>query len=122
MSFENMKLVAAKKKAPLDAAGKRRARLLHQINKQIDFASKFTPARAQRGRWFQQEPDGSFTLSIRYGRRDLELSKGKFAISCTSTDELIKALEAGRLHCSKGQFDEQLERISGEIRTGFRRS
>lgn len=122
MSFENMKLVAAKKRAPLDAAGKRRARLLHQINKQIDFASKFTLARAQRGRWFQQEPDGSFILAIRYGRRDLELSKGKFAISCASTDELIKALEAGRLHCSKGQFDEQLERISGEIRSGFRRA
>lgn len=119
MPFENLKLVAAVDRSPLDPVAKRRQRLFTQINKQIDYAGKFAPGRVQRGRWFRQNSDGSFALAIRYGRKDLELAKGKFGVACASIDELVEALSAVRLQCSQGYFDAQLEKLSQEIRKGF---
>ena len=116
MAFENLKLVASMDRSPLDAVSKRRQRLFMQINKQIDYAGKFGPGRLQRGRWFRQNADGSFSLAIRYGRKDLELAKAKFGIACASTEELVEALQAVRLQCSQGFFDVQLEKLSKEIR------
>ena len=119
MAFENLKLVASMDRSPLDAVSKRRQRLFMQVNKQIDFAGKFAPSRLQRGRWFRQNADGSFALAIRYGRKDLELAKGKFGVACASIEELVEALQAVRLQCSQGFFDGQLEKLSQEIRKGF---
>ena len=122
MAFENLKLVAAVDRSPLDAIVKRRQRLFTQINKQIDLAGRFIPGHPQRGRWFRQNADGSFALAIRYGRKDLELAKGKYGIACASIEELIEGLSSVRLQCSQGYFDGQLEKVSREIRSGFRKS
>lgn len=122
MAFENLKLVATVDRSPVDAVTKRRQRLFIQINKQIDLAGKFIPGRSQRGRWFRQNADGSFTLTIRYGRKDLELAKGKYGIACASMEELVEGLSSVRSQCSQGYFDGQLEKVSREIRSGFRTS
>lgn len=119
MAFENLKFIDAVNRSPADAAAKRRQRLVTQINKQVGLAKEFMQGRVKRARWFQHNQDGSFSLAIRYGRRDLELAKGKFGVSCGSIDEVIDALSTVRLHCSQGQFDTQLEKLSREIRKGF---
>lgn len=121
MAFENLKFIDAVDRSPADAAAKRRQRMVTQINKQVGLAKEFMQGRVKRARWFQQNQDGSFSLAIRYGRRDLELAKGKFGVSCGSIDEVIEALSTVRLHCSQGMFDSQLEKVSGEIREGFRK-
>ncbi|MCZ4090611.1 hypothetical protein [Sinorhizobium psoraleae] len=74
MSFENFKLLPKQKPAPADANTKRRLRFLSQIEKQIGFATS-DPDRKRRGQWFWKAGDGSYVLSVRYGRRDIELSK-----------------------------------------------
>lgn len=122
MAFENLTLIDAVNRSPADGATKRRRRLLMQIDKQIEIVNEFSAGRQKRGRWFQENQDGSISLAVRYGRRDLELSQGKFAISCNTVSEVLDALATVRLHCSERHFDTQLEKISGEIRKGFAKS
>lgn len=120
MSFENFKLLPKQKPAPADPHTKRRLRFLSQIEKQIGFATS-DPDRKRRGQWFWKAGDGSYVLSVRYGRRDIELSKGKFAVSCATADEFVTVLQEVKRIALEGGFDEQLTRISGEIRRAFRK-
>ncbi|MDE4555502.1 hypothetical protein [Sinorhizobium meliloti] len=120
MSFENFKLLPKQNPGPTDAATTRRLRFVSQIEKQIGFASG-DPNRKRRGQWFWKAGDGSYVLSVRYGRRDIELSKGKFAVGCAKSDEIVTALQEVKRIALEGGFDEQLTRISGEIRRSFKK-
>lgn len=120
MSFEKFKLLPKQEPAPVDANTTRRQRFLSQIEKQIGFATS-VPERKRRGQWFWKVEDGSYVLSVRYGRRDIELSKGKFAVACTKSDEIVTVLQEVKRVALAGDFDEQLARISGEIRKSFKK-
>ncbi|MDX0488360.1 hypothetical protein GOD58_18240 [Sinorhizobium medicae] len=120
MSFENFKLLPKQKPDPTDATTKRRLRFLSQIEKQIGFVTS-DPDRKRRGQWFWKTGDGSYVLSVRYGRRDIELSKGKFAVSCADGDAIVTALQEVKRVALEGGFDDQLTRISGEIRRSFKK-
>ncbi|MDX0162465.1 hypothetical protein GOC43_11190 [Sinorhizobium meliloti] len=120
MSFENFKLLPKQKRDPADANTKRRLRFLSQIEKQIGFATS-DPDRKRRGQWFWKTGDGSYVLSVRYGRRDIELSKGKFAVSSVDGDAIVTVLWEVKRVALEGGFDDQLTRISGEIRRSFKK-
>lgn len=120
MSFENFKLLPKQKPVPADANTTRRLRFISQIEKQIGFATSASE-RKRRGQWFWKAEDGSYVLSVRYGRRDIELSKGKFAVACAKSDEIVTALQEVKQVALAGEFDEQLARISGEIRKSFKK-
>lgn len=122
MPFDNHKLLASQPRAETDEKAKRRNRLAAQINKQVEFAKIHQPGRIRRGCWYRQHPDGSFTVTIRYGRHDLELAKGKFAIACNTSVDLVNALEEARSLTQAGTFDDQLAKISKNVRAGFEKS
>lgn len=120
MSFENFNLLPKQKPALADANTKRRLRFVSQIEKQIGFASSDAD-RKRRGQWFWKTGDGSYALSVRYGRREIELSKGKFAVGCADGDAIVTALQEAKRVALEGGFDDQLTRISGEIRRSFQK-
>ncbi|WP_041409480.1 hypothetical protein [Sinorhizobium fredii] len=120
MAFENLKLLPKQTPFPADATTKRRLRFVSQIEKQIGFATAGAD-RKRRGQWFWKAGDGSYVLAVRYGRRDIELSKGKFAVSCADGNSIMTALQEVKRIALEGAFDEQLARISGEIRSSFKK-
>lgn len=122
MSFTDMKLLATQPRADLDAVGKRRLRLTGQIHKQIKMLENHVAGTRRRGAWYVEQPDGAMIISIRYGKHDLELAKGKYAIECRAPEECIVALKQALLVVAKGTFDDQLAKISTQIRARFRRT
>lgn len=121
MAFENLKLLPPQQRPTPDAQARRRLRLMAQIDKQISFVTDLANSRKRRGKWFWQQPDGTLLLSIRYGRKELELAKGKTVVSCATSEMLLEALRECRAVTINGHFDNQLEKLSMEIRAGFKR-
>ncbi len=68
--------------------------------------------------WFPTET-GKIALSIRYGARVVEISKGKSAIEVASGDDLINALSVVRKAIDAGELDAQIETASIKLREGF---
>jgi hypothetical protein len=121
MAFDGLKLVAAPKREVLDAAGKRRQRLVMQIDNQLYMAEPDNRNRKFRGRWWTIDIDGKPTLTIQYGKTALELAKGKHAIACTDMDDVIAALKKAREIAVGGTFDDQLATISSKVRERFQK-
>jgi len=121
MAFEGLKLIAAPKREVLDASGKRRQRLVMQIDNQLYMAEPDNRNRKFRGRWWTIDIDGKPTLTIQYGKSPLELAKGKHAIACADMDDVIAALKKAREIAVEGTFDSQLEAISEKVRTRFKK-
>ena len=71
--------------------------------------------------WWWMSDTGKVCVSIRYGSKVLELSKGKSAVEVASPDDLIKALEAVREAVDAGELDAQIEAVSRSLREGFER-
>jgi hypothetical protein len=68
--------------------------------------------------WFVGE-NGKVCISIRYGAKVIELAKGKSAIEVSSPDALIEALDAVSTAVLAGELDQQIEAVSGQIRSAF---
>ncbi len=119
MVFEGWKLVPTPKRQELDPAGKRRQRLIMQIDKQLRFVESHNQGRKVRGRWWSIEPDGKPTLAIKYGKFPLELAKGRHGIACGDMNDVIAALEKAKTAVTDGAFDAQLEAISEKVRARF---
>ena len=68
--------------------------------------------------WFPTET-GKIALSIRYGARVVEISKGKSAIEVASGDDLINALVLVKKAVEAGELDPQIESASIKLREGF---
>ena len=68
--------------------------------------------------WFVSE-NGKVCISIRYGAKVIELSKGKTAIEIASPTALIEALETVKAAVQAGELDAQIEQASATLREGF---
>lgn len=119
MALEGLKLIAAPKKQILDETGKRRARLIMQIDKQVYFVGQEKEGRQNRGRWWTKDADGHPVLAIKYGKVPLELGKGKHAVACETLDHVVDALKVARAAVAEGKFDDQLQSISAKVRSRF---
>ena len=62
---------------------------------------------------------GRYSIPIKYGRQQLELKKGMFSIECSDLNECQKALGIVRAMVLNGDFDDQLAKVSAEIRKKF---
>ena len=69
--------------------------------------------------WFWMSEDGKIYLQIKYGKLPLELGKGKFAIQCSSLDDITNNLTIVETLVNKGEFDGMLTNMSKEIRSKF---
>ena len=70
--------------------------------------------------WWWISESGKVCVSVRYGSKDLELSKGKSAVEVASPEDLIKTLETVRSAVEAGDLDAQIEAASGVLKAGFR--
>ncbi len=71
--------------------------------------------------WWWTTDNGKVCLSIRYGAKLLELSKGKAACEVGSGDELVAALETIKTAVEQGELDAQIEAASGALKSGFKK-
>ena len=70
--------------------------------------------------WWWISESGRVCVSVRYGSKVLELSKGKSAVEVASPEDLIKTLETVRSAVEAGDLDAQIEAASGVLKAGFR--
>lgn len=137
-----LKLTAAKRSTGISPQVQRRLKLIKKIDDQIALAkalatggtyttSRFRTVKDDEGGsrsveiqkkvrpwWFPTET-GKIALSIRYGARVVEISKGKTAIEVASGDDLINALSVVRKAVDTGELDTQIESASIKLREGF---
>lgn len=144
-TLATLKLVAAKKPTTQSPIVQRRNKLCGKLSEQIQLAraqskgETYAPTKTKlvsnsqgdriavtvpkriKPWWFVSE-NGKCCVSIRYGAKLLELSKGKSAIEVTSPDALIEALEAVSAAVLAGELDAQITSVSGQLRSGFSKS
>ncbi len=141
-TLSTLKLTAAKRSTGISPQFNRRMKLSKKIDDQIGLAkalstgstytiSRFRTVKDDEGGsrhveiqkkvrpwWFPTET-GKIALSIRYGARVVEISKGKSAIEVNTGDDLINALVLVKKAVEAGELDAQIESASIKLREGF---
>ena len=59
-------------------------------------------------RWWRVGVDGTVELTVRYGSRVLELTKGMDAVELASTDELVGLLEQFKAAAEQSEMDDMV--------------
>ncbi len=143
-TLASLKLVAAKKPTNQSPVVHRRNKLSNKVFEQIQLAkahrdgSTYAPTRHKtvtnsegervavtvpkriKPWWFIAE-NGKCCVAVRYGAKVIELAKGKTAIEVAGPDALVDALEAVNAAVLAGELDSQIEAVSGQLRSGFRK-
>lgn len=79
-----------------------------KLNKETGEKTKISVAKSVSKWW--KKIDNIFYLSIRYGNKPLELSKGNFSIKVENENELVPTLEKVIEAVAQGELDELLEK------------
>jgi len=140
-----LKLVATKKPINISPVLVRRNKLIAKLWEQIQLAQceaageRYQPTRLRTMRdrdtglmktlevpkrvkpWWWISESGKVCVSIRYGSKVLELSKGKTSIEIAGAQDLVPALETVKVAVLAGELDSQIEAASGALRSGFKR-
>jgi hypothetical protein len=98
----------------------RRNKLLNGINKQIQNVNDLKKGIKVKNLWWFNDEDNNFYLIVKYGKTELELSKGKFSIMCKNIDEVSDNLIKLKDLVTSGHFDIHLTNLSKTIRSNFR--
>ena len=69
--------------------------------------------------WWFTADNGKLAMSVRYGTRVIELSKGKWAVEVGSDKDLLPVLETLKAAVLAGELDTQIEAASVKLRSGF---
>lgn len=142
-TFATLKLTAAQKPTNVSAVQVRRNKLAQRLTEQAALATaqlagtQYTATRLRTTKdeltgerttvevnkrvkcwWFTAE-NGKLALSVRYGARQLELAKGKFAVEVASEKELVPTLEVIKAAVLDGQLDSAIDAASNKLRAGF---
>lgn len=114
-----LKFAAATRPAKTDPAVLRRQKLVRRIDQQVGFVRQMIGGKVVRAAWVWMDSEGTYFLPIHYGRQQIELAKGKFAIECADLDHVEDALCTIRAMVLQGHFDTQLAKVSADIRGRF---
>jgi hypothetical protein len=114
-----LKFVAATKPKQVDPTVQRRQNLVRRIDEQIGYVRQMIEGKQPRAAWVWMDEAGSYFLPIKYGRQPIELKKGMFSIQCPDLDHAEAALCTVKAMLLQGDFDDQLTKVSGEIRKRF---
>jgi hypothetical protein len=141
-TLASLKLVSAKKPTNQPPIIQRRNKLSSKIFEQIQLAkahnegTTYSPTKTKnvtnvdgnrvqvtvpkriKPWWFVSDA-GKVCVAIRYGAKVVELSKGKTAIEVASPAALIETLETVNTAVIAGELDQQIEAVSGQIRSLF---
>ena len=142
-TLASLKLTAARKPRTVPDAIKRRSKLLRKLAEQRELAlaqsegRTYAPKRLRTVRdretgerlvrempvriktWWWTGEKGETLLSIHYGSKTLEISKGKPAIEVASPADLVNVLDLLITAVQAGELDGQMEAASTKLRDGF---
>lgn len=143
--LNTLKLTAARKIRAMPDVVKRRNKLLMKLGEQRALAAAmqsgehFNPRRLRSFKdadtgarvvkevpvrikpWFWTGEKGELLLSVQYGSRQIELSKGKTAIDVGSEANLLTVLDTVIAAVQNGELDVQIESASTKLRDGFKK-
>ncbi len=137
-----LKLVASKRERNLSPILVRRNKLAAKIEEQLQLATAqkegrlYAPKRIKTvtnelgervavettkrvKEWYWTTPANKINLSVRYGSKTLELSKGKNAIELSSGEELLSTLSMLKEAVIAGELDDAITNASDNLRAGF---
>jgi hypothetical protein len=137
-----LKLVASKRERNLSPILVRRNKLAAKIEEQLQLATAqkegrlYAPKRIKTvtnelgervavettkrvKEWYWTTPANKINLSVRYGSKTLELSKGKNAIELSSGEELLSTLSMLKDAVIAGELDDAITNASDNLRAGF---
>ena len=137
-----LKLVASKRERNLSPIIVRRNKLAAKIEEQLQLATaqkegrlyapkrikNVTNAEGERvavettkrvKEWYWTTPANKINLSVRYGSKTLELSRGKNAIELGSGEELLSTLSMLKDAVIAGELDDAITNASDNLRAGF---
>ena len=141
--LSKLKLVSSKKERNVSPIIARRNKLAAKIEEQLLFATAqrdgeiYAPKRLKNvndkatgerktveatkriKEWYWTNSTGKIHLSIRYGNKTLELSKGKNAIELSTGDELLATLATLKEAVIAGELDESISQASEKLKAGF---
>lgn len=141
--LNSLKIVTAKRPAPVSPIARRRDMLITKLNEQVTYAKAqqdggvYAPPRMrtvtdkESGEskrvempkrvkpWWFTDDSGKLCLLVKYGTKPLELAKGKVAIELSAQADLIPTLETLKAAVSAGELDAQIEVMSSTLRKGF---
>ena len=141
--LNSLKIVTAKRPAPISPIARRRDMLIAKLNAQVAYAQAqqdgrvYAPTRSRKVTdqesgeskcvempkrvkpWWFTDDNGKLCLVVKYGTKPLELAKGKVAIELAAQADLIPTLETLKAAVSAGELDAQIEVMSGTLRKGF---
>ena len=117
-----LKFSPATKPKAVDGISKQQAKLAKRIDEQIKILENHTAGLLPPKSWAWVDENGSLLVSIQYGYQPLELKKGMFALQCDSPKSASVALASVRNMVLKGNLDQQITKVSTEIRNKFRKN
>lgn len=141
--LSKLKLVSSKKERNFSPIVARRNKLAAKIEEQLLFATAqrdgeiYAPKRLKNiidkltgerrtieatkriKEWYWTNSTGKIHLSIRYGSKTLEFSKGKNAIELSTGDELLVTLATLKEAVIAGELDEAISQASEKLKAGF---
>jgi len=71
--------------------------------------------------WWSPMDSGRYALTVRYGSRMLEFSKGKAAVEVASMSHMASTLQVLCEAVAAGELDPQIEAASAKLKAGFKR-
>lgn len=140
-----LKLVAVKRPSQLSPVMHRRNKVIRRIAEQIELANaqnegrEYAPTRTRTVRnketgetktaevtkrvkaWWWVADSGKLCLSLRFGAKVVEISKGKGAIEVANPAELVTTLTVLRDAVMNGELDAQLAAVSDATRAAFKK-
>lgn len=143
-ALANLKLSNAKRSNGLPTIQIRRTKLLSKLAEQIELAqaqkngvpfstTRLKVIKDEYGerqtvevfrrvkQWWWTNETGKVCLNIRYGARSLELVKGKSTVEVGAPEHLLDTLKLIKNAVELGELDNQIEVVSGAVRTGFKK-
>lgn len=141
--LSSLKFISAKRQISVDPVQFRREKLSKMLDEQIAIATAYmnnTTYQATRKKkvrdesgnvqivevqknvktwWFMN--DNKVALTVRYGNRAIEFSKGKNAIEISDAKNLLTTLEKIKQAVMEGQLDEQLTQASNNVKARFKK-
>jgi len=126
----NFELTSTKKESGRNPTTQRRQTLLNALGKQIIIARFLIdngemPTNHTNGKkltpWFWLDEKGRYLLSINYGKKPLELAKGKFSIVCNDLVNVIESIKLVKDAVLTGELDNIIALQSKKIRSNFKK-
>jgi len=140
-ALSSLKLVAAKRQNQIPPVMQRRNKLIARLHEQIQLATaaaegkQYSPMQLHtikdeetglrktveipkrvKPLWFVTDT-GKLCISLKYGAKVIEFSKGKTAVELAADgSDLVATLETLKTAVAQGELDAQLEAVAGAVR------